>query len=63
MSAARSGRPVKRDVLLGLTGMMMLVLVSGVVLEGPDSASALVSAGIAILACLVTMHWLVGGGV
>ena len=61
MSAARTRRPIKRNVLLWLTGGVMLLLVSGIVLEGPDSASMAVSAGIAILACALALHLLVGG--
>lgn len=55
-------RPVRRDVLVGLTAVVMAGLVAGLVFGDADGAVATLSVGIAIVGCVVALHWLVGGG-
>ena len=61
MSAARSLPTVKRDVLLGMVAIVMLATVAGIVFGQIESASALLTLGVVLVGCLMTIHWLIGG--
>ena len=61
MSAARALPTLKRDVLLGMVGGVMALLVASMVLGGIESATVALSLGISIIGCIVALHWLVGG--
>lgn len=60
VNAARTRLPIKRDVLLGLTSLVMAGLVASIVFGEFESVAVTVSVALALIGCFVVAHWVVG---